>query len=243
MRVYLFPTSLMLCGFMLWPFTCRAQDAVAVAPVVNAAAPDLKKLAVDAAVANDLPADYFVKLIHQESGFNTSAVSIAGAQGIAQFMPATARDYGLKDPFDATEALPKSARLLHDLKGEFGNLGLAAAAYNAGPRRVHDWLAGRAYLPSETISYVYAITGRGAEDWAPPGTHLLKGDGGFMGGRTLDARRNWELTLLLSLSKADAPKTLTLVSSLKRDQRSSRANRRMNAEVGLCRSCIVQNFY
>jgi soluble lytic murein transglycosylase-like protein len=60
------------------------------------------------------------------------AVSRAGAQGVAQFMPATARWRCLADPFDSLEAIAQSAKLLRDLGREFGNLGLAAAAYNAG---------------------------------------------------------------------------------------------------------------
>jgi soluble lytic murein transglycosylase-like protein len=60
------------------------------------------------------------------------AVSRAGAQGVAQFMPATARWRCLADPFDSLEAIAQSAKLLRDLRREFGNLGLAAAAYNAG---------------------------------------------------------------------------------------------------------------
>ena len=63
------------------------------------------------------------------------------AQGIAQFMPGTADERGLLDPFNPVQALPKSAEFLAELRSEFGNLGLAAAAYNAGPRRVRDWLA------------------------------------------------------------------------------------------------------
>ena len=77
-------------------------------------------------------------------------MSRAGAQGVAQFMPATARWRGLADPFDPVEAIAKSAKLLRDLRRDFGNLGLAAAAYNAGPARVRDWLAGRRGLPRET---------------------------------------------------------------------------------------------
>jgi len=87
------------------------------------------------------------------------------ASGIAQFMPGTAADRGLVDPRDPIAALPKSAEFLRDLRVEFGNLGLAAAAYNAGPRRVHDWLAGTGGLPAETRAYVAAITGRTVEDW------------------------------------------------------------------------------
>jgi hypothetical protein len=88
------------------------------------------------------------------------------AQGIAQFMPGTAAERGLLDPFDPVQALPKSAEFLRELVGEFGNLGLAAAAYNAGPRRVRDWLAGRGSLPAETQRYVQATTGRSAAEWA-----------------------------------------------------------------------------
>jgi soluble lytic murein transglycosylase-like protein len=81
---------------------------------------------------NDLPLDFFTRLIWQESRFNPFSVSRAGARGIAQFMPGTAHRIGLSDPFDPIEALPKSAELLRDLRTKFGNLGLAAAAHNAG---------------------------------------------------------------------------------------------------------------
>ena len=114
---------------------------------------------------NKLPLDFFTRLIWQESRFNPLSVSRAGAQGIAQFMPGTAHRVGLVDPFDPIEALPKSAELLHDLRTQFGNLGLAAAAYNAGPRRVEDWLAKRKLLPPETEAYVRIITGRSAQEW------------------------------------------------------------------------------
>jgi hypothetical protein len=119
-----------------------------------------------AASANGLPIDFFSALIWQESRFDPQAVSRAGAQGVAQFMPATASQRGLADPFDPVDAITKSAQLLRDLQQEFGNLGLAAAAYNAGPGRVHGWLAGRRDLPGETRSYVRLVTGRSAEEWA-----------------------------------------------------------------------------
>ncbi len=119
-----------------------------------------------AAAAHDLPLDFFVRLIRQESNFNPDSVSHAGAQGIAQFMPGTARWRGLVDPFEPLQALYESARWLRELREQFGNLGLAAAAYNAGPRRVQDWLAGRGPLPGETGAYVRIITGRSAEEWA-----------------------------------------------------------------------------
>jgi hypothetical protein len=91
------------------------------------------------------------------------------AQGIAQFMPYTAEERGLLDPFDPVAALPKSAEFLRELRDTFGNLGLAAAAYNAGPRRLRDWLDGRGTLPGETQRYVRAITGLTVDDWAAAG--------------------------------------------------------------------------
>jgi hypothetical protein len=119
-----------------------------------------------AAAANGLPTDFFTRLIWQESRFNARAVSRAGAQGIAQFMPGTASWRGLADPFAPAEALWESAEFLRELRAQYGNLGLAAAAYNAGPTRVQDWLAGRRSLPGETRAYVRIITGRTVEDWA-----------------------------------------------------------------------------
>jgi hypothetical protein len=119
-----------------------------------------------AAAAHDLPLEFFARLIRQESNFNPNSVSHAGAQGIAQFMPGTARWRGLANPFEPLQALQESARWLRELREQFGNLGLAAAAYNAGPRRVRDWLSGRGQLPGETQAYVRIITGKQADQWA-----------------------------------------------------------------------------
>jgi len=130
-----------------------------------AAVDSVCKALAAAAAENDLPIDFFTRLIWQESRFDPAAVSRAGAQGVAQFMPATASWRGLADPFDPVEAIAKSAKLLRDLRREFGNLGLAAAAYNAGPGRVRDWLAGRRGLPRETRAYVSLVTGQSAEQW------------------------------------------------------------------------------
>jgi hypothetical protein len=119
-----------------------------------------------AAAQNDLPTNFFARLIWRESRFDPAAVSPAGAQGVAQFMPATANWRGLSNPFDPLEAIAESAKLLRDLRREFGNLGLAAAAYNAGSGRVRDWLAGRRELPAETRAYVRIVTGYSPEQWA-----------------------------------------------------------------------------
>jgi hypothetical protein len=115
--------------------------------------------------ARGLPPMVFVRLIGKESRFNPSAVSPKGAQGIAQFMPATADERGLQDPFEPFQAIRHSASLLADLKREFGNVGLAAAAYNAGAERVRNWLGGRSGLPAETEAYVFFVTGRAADEW------------------------------------------------------------------------------
>jgi transglycosylase-like protein with SLT domain len=117
---------------------------------------------------NDLPFGFFTRLIWQESRFDARSVSHAGARGIAQFMPETAHRVGLANPFDPSQAIQKSAELLRDLKARFGNLGLAAAAYNAGPQRVTSWLAGRNTLPAETQAYVRIVTGLRAGDWIVP---------------------------------------------------------------------------
>jgi hypothetical protein len=125
------------------------------------------------AAENELPVEFFARVIWQESRFNALAVSKKGAQGIAQFMPSTADWRGLTDPFDPIEALKNSASYLHDLKTRFGNLGLAAAAYNAGPGRVAAFLADKRPLPGETRDYVAIITGWTADEWAsasPPQT-------------------------------------------------------------------------
>jgi soluble lytic murein transglycosylase-like protein len=120
------------------------------------------------AAENDLPVEFFARVIWQESRFNAQAVSDKGAEGIAQFMPATASFRGLADPFDPIAALRESASYLGDLKKQFGNLGLAAAGYNAGPGRVSAWLDGRRGLPAETRDYVAVITGWTADEWTSP---------------------------------------------------------------------------
>jgi len=139
-------------------------------PSAATRAPRLCEALATAATTNDLPVDFFNRLIWRESRFKPDAISPRGAQGIAQFMPETARLSGLENPFDPLEAIAKSGQLLRGLRDEFGNLGLAAAAYNAGSGRVRDWLGGRRSLPQETRAYVRLVTGRSVEEWTagPP---------------------------------------------------------------------------
>jgi soluble lytic murein transglycosylase-like protein len=129
-------------------------------------AEDVCRTLEQAATENALPIEFFARVIWQESRFNARAVSRKGAEGIAQFMPRTADWRGLLDPFDSIAALKASASYLRDLRNRFGNLGLAAAAYNAGPQRVQDWLVGRGSLPKETRSYIQVVTGHSASEWS-----------------------------------------------------------------------------
>jgi hypothetical protein len=115
--------------------------------------------------ANDLPVTFFANLIWQESSFRSRSISSAGALGIAQFTPETATERGLLNPFEPVHALFTAGKHLRRLHERFGNLGLAAAAYNAGPQRIANWMAERGPLPAETRDYVVKITGRPARDW------------------------------------------------------------------------------
>src|SRR5215472_5302438 len=145
-------------------------------PAENSGAPEKPNIAPTAddicravetdAADNDLPVEFFARVIWQESRFNARAVSPKGALGIAQFMPRTAEFRGVADPFDPLDALKHSASYLHDLRAQFGNLGLAAAAYNAGPGRVTSWLNNKRPLPGETRNYVAIVTGSRADEWA-----------------------------------------------------------------------------
>lgn len=131
-----------------------------------------------------LPPAFLARLIWQESRFDPNAISPVGAQGIAQFMPATARLRDLDDPFDPSHAIPASAHYLSDLRNRFGNLGLAAAAYNAGPGRVADWRAGASGLPAETWHFVTTITGFSPNEWkeghGPPADYALDKQQAFL---------------------------------------------------------------
>ncbi len=145
-------------------------------PVVVRTSDEICEVLTRAAQSNGVPVPFFIHLLFQESRFRPDAVSSAGAQGIAQFMPQTAARVGLDDPFDPLQAIPAAARLLRNLTQQFGNLGLAAAAYNAGPKRIQDWLANNGDLPEETQGYVKTITGRAPEMWtvADAGSPELK---------------------------------------------------------------------
>jgi hypothetical protein len=133
-----------------------------------------------AAQAYALPPAFLARLIWTESRFDPDAISPMGAEGIAQFMPSTAKVWGLENPFEPMTAI-------------------TASAYNAGEKRVDACLKGRSGLPGETRGYVYAITGHSAYDWKkknPPdvrfvpqaGTAVLHGQNQSI----LVARSTWQ---------------------------------------------------
>lgn len=134
----------------------RAQDAPD--PRVSAICDLIEANAAETGMSPD----FFARLIWKESRFDEGAISPVGARGIAQFMPATAAERGLADPFDKAEAIRHSAMYLRDLRGELGSWGLAAAAYNGGIGRVKRWMASGGRLPYETEDYVLSITAQPA---------------------------------------------------------------------------------
>jgi hypothetical protein len=109
--------------------------------------------------------------LYAESNFNPFAVSGAGARGIAQFMPGTARTYGLGNPFDAAASIDAQAHLMRDLLRRFGSVSLALAAYNAGPGAVESCGCVPPY--PETQAYVARILGlMGGASALPAGAGL-----------------------------------------------------------------------
>ncbi|HEY9058567.1 MAG TPA: lytic transglycosylase domain-containing protein [Aurantimonas sp.] len=166
------------------------------------AAADICELIAANADAVGMSRDFFARLIWKESRFDSGAISPVGAQGIAQFMPYTADERGLADPYDVASAIRHSALYLSDLKDELGNWGLAAAAYNGGINRVKGWIANGGSLPYETEEYVNAITFRPA-DW-------FKEDGNELEERRLDA----ELDFPESCAKLPVMKTRAIFATV-----------------------------
>jgi hypothetical protein len=132
--------------------------------------PQFRRPLLESAARHGVSASLLAAQLMAESNFNPNAVSPSGAQGIAQFMPATAAAYGLDDPFDPVAAIEAQARLMAELLRQFGSVELALAAYNAGPGAV----SGCGCIPPypETQAYVARILalldGAGAMALPPP---------------------------------------------------------------------------
>ncbi len=103
-----------------------------------------------------VPATLLAAVAHQESGFSPQAVSPAGARGLMQLMPGTAKGLGV-NPDDPAQAVDGAARMLRNLITEFGRVDHAVAAYNAGPGAVHRYRGIPPY--PETRRYVPAVLG------------------------------------------------------------------------------------
>ncbi len=131
---------------------------------------DVCRTIEDASGHHGIDPHFLARLLWKESLFEANAISPVGAQGIAQFMPGTADIVGLDDPFNPAKAIDASARYLRQLTDGFGNIGLAAVAYNGGEGRAARFKASGGNLPWETQDYVEAITGFNAWIWrdSPP---------------------------------------------------------------------------
>ncbi len=154
--------ALLLCT-TVWSASALADPPGRTRPVTVGRICDLIDIH---ATRHGVPRDFLARLIWKESRFDAGAVSPVGAEGIAQFMPGTAAIRGLDDSFDIDKAIPASAKYLGELKTGFGNLGLAAAAYNAGENRVTRWLSSGGFLPLETENYVLDIMGEPADKFS-----------------------------------------------------------------------------
>jgi hypothetical protein len=143
------------------------------APTSHGAVPDFvparfAPILRDAAQRWNVSAKLLAAQLYAESGFNPFAVSGAGAQGIAQFMPGTAATYGLRDPFDAKRSIDAEGRLMADLLGRFGSIPLALAAYNAGPGAVAACGCVPAYPETQAyVARILALMGSAGEVMPP----------------------------------------------------------------------------
>lgn len=182
MKRYEFWATVLLCLTLWAPGTVLARSPGtmcsdgALGPVAcirpEHAAFDICQHIQGASARHMLDPGFFARLLWQESRFDANALSPAGAQGIAQFMPGTAKLRGFSDSYNPAEAMERSAHYLAELQRRYGNVGLAAVAYNGGEGRADGFMEGGG-LARETIEYVQIITGLTAEEWrdVPPKTH------------------------------------------------------------------------
>lgn len=165
------------------PPTQRCTDDGSYCIAVETYVADVCTTIERAASTNGLDPHFLARLLWKESLFEPAALSPVGAQGIAQFMPETARIVGLDDPFNPAKAIVAAAAYLRRLSDGFGNLGLAAIAYNGGENRAARFIGGGTTLPYETQDYVEAITGHDAWKWRdnppPVADFRLQGDAPF----------------------------------------------------------------
>ena len=135
----------------------------------RALAGDLADAIANAADRHGLDRALLAAMVEVESGFHPRAVSPKGARGLMQLMPATAKRFGVTDPFDPLQSLDGGAQYLHWLLERFeGRTDLALAAYNAGEGAV-DRHGGQIPPYGETLRYVNGVLERAIEDRSSSG--------------------------------------------------------------------------
>jgi soluble lytic murein transglycosylase-like protein len=128
----------------------------------SASAPPFASLIEAASARYGIDPALLAGVIHQESNFDPDAGSPAGAQGLTQLMPETARGLGVTNPYDPVQAIDGGARLIGEKLQEFGgDVELALAAYNAGSGAVHQYDGIPPY--PETQAYVQKVLGYAGE--------------------------------------------------------------------------------
>jgi hypothetical protein len=194
-----------------------ASYAAPVAP------PQYQPMIAQAAQKYGLPADVLTRQLKQESGFNPNAVSPAGATGIAQFMPGTAKDMGV-NPLDPASAIDGGARYLAQNRDKFGgDMTKALAAYNWGPANVEQWSAAGgdfSKLPRETQNYITKVAGGpptpASTQSPPPGSPMTNQPGAGLQLVDSPALQGMPDTVrkaipLMLQSKTMAPQAMTLI--------------------------------
>lgn len=123
---------------------------------VRADESDIQRIVSDVALKNGVPPELALAVARAESSFHPHAISGTGAMGLMQLMPATARAYGVVDPFDLRQNAEGATRLLRDLLDRYrGDVRRALAAYNAGTARVPR--RGPYSVPRSTRAYIAKI--------------------------------------------------------------------------------------
>jgi soluble lytic murein transglycosylase-like protein len=117
--------------------------------------PALRPIIEEASLKTGLPPELIDAVIRTESGYRPQAVSKAGAQGLMQLMPKTARGLGVDDPLDPRQNVLGGSKYLRQMLDKFGRVSLALAAYNAGPHAVKKYKGVPPY--KETQAYVKVV--------------------------------------------------------------------------------------